>query len=333
MLYSAEQYAVVLAAERNPRTLATPCIYPAAMRFQFQGNLTSTAVTRYYNLYTLVLANCALANATVSGTVSFMNGNDPLSVEEMPLLSVYWTFMCGYSLLFVVWVGGLINYRRILIRHQLLLFLVMIVKVLELAFGIAYYNGYSSSNMPNIPLRNWKLIASTLAESAFSAFLLWTALGWSLLRPRMTRREIQLFVSTFGVYIGIGILQKIGCSPTFCSAYALSYYVIRFLITFGIIVGTNHNIERLRGMVADHSWAVARHCQTKLLLYRRFRWTFLFFLVAPLLLLFLEFALFRWSQTWLTVFLSELTTLGVFVVLAVAFRPGTVLVPILDPGQ
>jgi hypothetical protein len=48
------------------------------------------------------------------------------------------------------------------------------------------------------------------------------------------------------LYILFRVLYAFCREPSLCPAYVLSFKVIAFLITFGIIVAMNANIERLR---------------------------------------------------------------------------------------
>lgn len=47
-------------------------------------------------------------------------------------------------------------------------------------------------------------------------------------------------------YHVFGLLHSICETPSVCQGYLLSFWVVKFMITFAIIVAINANIERLR---------------------------------------------------------------------------------------
>lgn len=77
------------------------------------------------------------------------------------------------------------------------------------------------------------------------------ALGWRTIRESITARERNFMSGGLAIYTGSGVMYKM-CG-TSCSGYVLLHYVLQFLLSFGIIVAMNANIERLRAHAIEGS--------------------------------------------------------------------------------
>ena len=101
--------------------------------------------------------------------------------------------------------------------------------------------------------------------------------------------------------------------------------MIKFLITFGIIVAMNANVERLRAQTFENGIHGQNDVFIKLKMFqyacythttqlttntpsRHFRWAFLAYLIIPIILLFVNFAVLSWQQAWIPVRRFTLTT-------------------------
>lgn len=104
----------------------------------------------------------------------------------------------------------------------------------------------------------------TLSESAASAVLLavllFAALGWSLTRERLSRRELQVAAVVFGVFSAIALVQALcsardgGRDDDVCKVYLLTEYVIRSALMLGVVVALNYTIAQLRLALTEARW-------------------------------------------------------------------------------
>lgn len=104
----------------------------------------------------------------------------------------------------------------------------------------------------------------SLAESAASAVLLavllFAALGWSLTRESLSRRELQLSAVVFGVFAAIALVQALcsardgGRDNDVCKVYLLTEYVIRSAVMLGVVVALNFTIAQLRLALTEARW-------------------------------------------------------------------------------
>ena len=233
------------------------CSLPSVRRFQIWGNPHKEAqqkgMQRFeFNVtkrteYTLVLLTCApsghadLINLLMD--VSMVNpGNEHLSVEQRPLEGLYWAFTAIYILTIAL---GALAYGASLRSQGLQQCFggTVLLKLLEVILNLSYYRTLSTTGFSDVVLLQTTRLADVLTNIAFYAILLLISLGWTITRNALTRRELQVFWGFFSLYAIFGLLHAICNKPAFCQSFLLAFYVIKFLITFCIIVAMNANIE------------------------------------------------------------------------------------------
>jgi phosphotransferase system glucose/maltose/N-acetylglucosamine-specific IIC component len=74
--------------------------------------------------------------------------------------------------------------------------------------------------------------------------MLLVSLGWRIIRHDLNPRERQFFSGGFSLYAILDFMRRI-CTEGLCTAYLLSFYVVKFLILFCILVAINSNIGTL----------------------------------------------------------------------------------------
>ena len=69
----------------------------------------------------------------------------------------------------------------------------------------------------------------------------------------------------------------------------------------------------------DHPCRV--YISKKLVLLHNFRWTFLFFLVVPILFGFFDYTVLSWQQSWVSIIVNQVLFLMIFIHICVTLRP------------
>eukprot|EP00286_Rhodomonas_abbreviata_P021093 CAMPEP_0181303940 /NCGR_PEP_ID=MMETSP1101-20121128/8854_1 /TAXON_ID=46948 /ORGANISM="Rhodomonas abbreviata, Strain Caron Lab Isolate" /LENGTH=448 /DNA_ID=CAMNT_0023409603 /DNA_START=202 /DNA_END=1545 /DNA_ORIENTATION=- len=308
------------------------CSLPSVRRFQVWGSphLTSrkTSVefeTNERTEYTIALLTCAASahddTINVEMLVEMLNpGNQHLSVEQIPLQGMYWTLVTAYLLLLVAAVYCLRNGFNGLLLHKLLVG-AMCIKLLELVCNLVYYRNLAITGEDVTALFQGTKFGSICADAAFLGMLLLMSLGYTITRESLSRRERQLFWGFFSLYGLFGLLHSVCTSPIYCQGFLLAFYVVKFLITFCIIVAMNANIERLRvGNLDLPRPFTPTQLYLKLLIFHNIRWAFFAVLIFPILLMFVEVAVLSWEQSWVGPLLQELLYLCVFLLIAHTLR-------------
>jgi len=213
-------------------------------------------------------------------------------------------------------------YEDYVVSMQNMLTLALICKFFEELWHVIFYAAYSTTGYIYSYLGNARDVFEVIAETIFLAVLLLTAMGWTITRDSLTSREKQMFWSAFLLFVVFKILHGLCQDPNLCGAYLLSFHVVKFLITFGIIVAMNANVERLRAQTLDFGLPQAQaDIYTKLKMFQNFRWAFLAYLIIPIILLFVNFAVVSWQQFWVIVLLEQLLFLAVYIMVGYTFRP------------
>jgi hypothetical protein len=245
--------------------------------------------------YTLVLLTCAsIAHdeyIQVEMDVTMVNPNGQhLSIDKLPLEALYWALAAVYlgSMLVAVYSYATLLRRQILL--QLLLGAVM-TKWGEVLINLTYYRTLATTGRDYILLFQATKFGDVISNLAFMAFLLLVSLGWTITRSMLTRRERQLLYGFFGLYGIFGLLHSVCTTPAYCQSFLLVFYIVKFLITFCIIVAMNANIERLRAGTIDAPRPLTpTQLYVKLLIFHNMRMGFLGVLVFPIGLMFVEVA-------------------------------------------
>lgn len=243
-----------------------------------------------------------------------------LSLEKVPLDPMYCLLLTFYVLFFGTCFVLDYRYRHTAFVLQPLLSVAVGLKALEVLTNLLYYRVYAHSGTDSRTLKQATRVGDIVSGGSFLGMLLLMSLGWGITREQLTRREKQLFWGVFVLYLVFGLLHSICETPTLCQGYLLSFYVIKFLITFCIVVAMNANIERLRSGGLDLSRPTTpTELYLKLRIFQNIRWAFLACLFLPVILMLVDLTVLSWEQEWVSVFLQEMLYLGVYMVIARTF--------------
>jgi hypothetical protein len=300
------------------------CSLPSVKRFQIWGSphkrKQNTGLQTFeFNVterteYTLVLLTCA--SAAHDGSVNFLMDVDMvnpkgqhLSVEQLPLMPLYWAFVIIYAGVLAV----ACYYGADSLRAQMLVRCVavsVILKWLELLLNLLNLTAQANTGRNYLPLILAVKFANIAESGVFLGMLLVISLGWTLTRSTLTYREKQLLTGFMVLYAMFGLLHSVCSEPNYCQSFQLAFYIIKFLITFCIIVAINTNIERLRaGTIETARPFTPTQLYIKLLILHKIRLAFLAVLVFPAAVMFIEVAVLTWEQVWVGQLLTELLDL------------------------
>merc|ERR1712232_585403 len=148
------------------------------------------------------------------------------------------------------------------------------------------------------------------------------ALGWKLLRSRLSMTEVRFAVGISVLSFYLGVFEVACTTQTTCNGYELSRSILHSLCYLVVIVAMNFNLQTISARLLD---SPASPETGKLyrnhLGYRVFRWIFLAFIVAPTIELFLKVGVLPWDAEWVFELLTELRYAAVYLCLILAFRP------------
>lgn len=103
------------------------------------------------------------------------------------------------------------------------------------------------------------LLAFVTADSMFVAFQLLVALGWVIMRDSLELRERHLFVGGFLLFEVFEVLYVMCDDPeNLCTAYMLSYMVVKLLNVLAMLIALSTRIEYLQRKRLDQAVPAAR---------------------------------------------------------------------------
>uniref|UniRef100_A0A7S4PFB1 GOST seven transmembrane domain-containing protein n=1 Tax=Guillardia theta TaxID=55529 RepID=A0A7S4PFB1_GUITH len=302
------------------------CSLPSVKRFQVWGDPYKRNTGRqFYSFplterteYTIVLFSCSsqaqteLVNVVMDVVLLNPDGKH-LSIERAPLEMIYLLDLICYAMLtFLCIVQRFSVYKGV--RLHTIFVVTLCMKLFQVIFEMVYYRKMSTTGIDDVALLDATRMCDIMTNAVFLALLLLISLGWTITRDRLTKREKQLFWVFFSMYGVFGLMHSICNDPNYCQSFLLAFYVVKFLITFCIIVALNANLERLRAGTLELSRPLTpTQLYCKILIFYNVRWTFLAILVFPIALMFVEVAVLTWEQAWIGILLQEILYLSVFV--------------------
>lgn len=309
--------------------------------------------------YVVIAQNCPTANPLrVTGSIVVMNPGNHLSAEDIPYPSVYallFIYDCGVLLASFGWKMLRFHVFVTRIHHVIAAFLSL--RSLQVLLLFRIYSQLSYTGTIDPLLDSFEHYVAAVSDAGFLATLMLISLGWRVTRVGLTGRERRLFILSFAVYLLLRFSYASCLDGTprmsphnaatamtssdsmttsssghvgsaVCSAFVLGYSVIGFLITFGIIVALNGNIERLRAIYIDSTtWRSVQYLSRRNLhRFWKFRWSLLSYLVLPIIFVLSEITLLSWRQDWLVVFLRDVLAALINGIVTFYFAPSKVSV-------
>jgi hypothetical protein len=230
---------------------------PSAKRFQLSGP-SSTAVSttssisftiNQLNQYYFVFLNCqSQYPVSISGTLSFVGANGhQLAYDQIPLVPLHIVLLSFYLIVLLWWI---LQQFSLFPRSQpagrnnpfLANICVSILCIRTIYIGLELLKIQQLSDFGTFS--TWTHVLSQIFDTISSALvhcvMLLISLGWKITRL-INPRERQFLSGAFSLYAIFDFMQRF-CTENLCTAYLLSFYVVKFLILFCILVAINSNI-------------------------------------------------------------------------------------------
>jgi len=196
------------------------------------------------------------------------------------------------------------------------------LKSMELYTECAYLRILAKDGqVPSWRFQAWKL-SSQLHAICEVLLLLMTALGWRLLRPRLSQTEIRFTTLTVSITSSLAVLQACaGASPVL--SFSLLFFVVQVACYLVIILAMNWNLTLIAVHLTDSpvtlSVAILYQKQQAFLLFRR---VFLAIIVRPSAVAWLGFSILDdLGAQWALMLLDKASLWLIYVGLFMVLRP------------
>ena len=129
------------------------------------------------------------------------------------------------------------------------------MKNLDAGFKLWFYHHASLHGRRDTILKTAQDVVESLASAVLLCVMLLAALGWSLTRHRLTRRESRLILMILGIYFFVAFI-KATCvtDDDLCKAYVLIEYLLKSVLLLGVLVSLNYTIAQLRLVLNETRW-------------------------------------------------------------------------------
>lgn len=272
----------------------------------------------------------------VSGTVSLLNpGGEQLALQEQKVpMVLLWTsaLFFGTCMVFATLLATSSRRGRS-VMHLVMMAVLLLKGVVLLLWWCNRMQVARSGSDSIIGNVGWKLVEKVQTIMELMMFL-FIALGWKFLRGTLNVTEMRFAggISVISFYLGV---FEVACStPSTCSGYVLSRYILHALCWLVVIVAMNFNLQLIHAQIVEATAsAESGKLYRKHHAYRAFRWIFLAFIVAPTVEIFLKVTVMPWDAIWLYYLVVELRTWAVYTSVVVAFRPDPPPLRVFDLTQ
>ncbi|KAL9644058.1 hypothetical protein ABK040_005526 [Willaertia magna] len=166
-------------------------------------------------------------------------------------------------------------------------------------------------------------IIGIFGDVSFLLIMLLVSIGYSILSSNEYRMRVKiLFIGCFGFYITFRVLYAFCRDSTTCTVFVLAFRVIKFLITFGVIIAMNHTIEKLRIQSMEQQFSNdGSDVFIKMKKYKGFRLAFFIYLLGPLASLFVQYAIVTYTNYWILNAIEEVIILYLNYFIITTFYP------------
>jgi len=300
---------------------AENCILPSIMRYEFSDSISITRDIPQTDRYHLYLLNCQEKEVDINATVVWVNPGSQISLEEQPLFYCYLVLFVLFVCVALNCVLHVIRFRRGLLAIHMLLLVYIFLSSTYLGLNVAYYAEYSKYGQTTSWIAHKGEIIGVLSEGVFLGSLLLIAMGWNIVRTRLSARNKQLLWAAVLLFTGFNLAYSLCIYPeNLCAVYMLFFHVIKFLITFAIVVAINAECEQLRSEFSPNHTG-RNIIAKKLVMFHRLRWTFFILLIVPILMIFFDYAVLAWQEAWISIMVNQALYLIVFCEVAIVLRP------------
>jgi len=311
---------------KNSSYLISEYRVPFAHRVVVRHRIEAPRIERYY----FGVLNVHRQNMELQGSMEFVNPfGEHLPYQWVHMPEMLWTMTVAFGGTFVVMALILVTVwiRGATLLHGLLL-LCLVLKTANLALHWKYFEVISRAGDVSLwRFEVWQLVKRLHAISEVFLLLL-TALGWKLLRARLSTTELKFMALAFCASVLLAMLQ--GWSTIRSRdentnnepgrSFELIFYIIRVVCYLVIIFAMNLNLQlieiHLRESPFTRTSAILYH---KKQTYIGFRRIFVILVFRPSCIVLLELLVI--PRPWACQGLGEVCMMAVYISLFYIVRP------------
>jgi len=297
---------------------------PLVSRLEKKYTIRATKPDRYY----VGILNVHQEVMLIGGTISYVNpGGQQLPLQLAHFPDILWVSSIAFGALMMA-AALLLSLRRDATMPHAFLCGCVWLKSVELALKWKFYFILSHEGVAPLWRRQLWEFVSKLHEVFQIGLLLVTALGWRMLRPRLTSVEIRFATLAVGLALLLAALQ-VGSEQTGSDvgpvSFRLLFYIVKVMCYLVIIFAMNFNLQVINVHLAESpvtaAVAVFYRKQEAFMILRR---VFLAIVFRPSVLLWLQLSVLNEAGTeWLATTIDQVWHWLIYVGLFAALWPGS----------
>lgn len=297
---------------------------PLVSRLAAKYTIRATKPDRYY----IGILNVHREVMLIGGSISYVNpGGQQLPLQLAHFPDLLWVSSIAFGALMMA-AAMLLSLRRDTNMLHALLCGCVWLKSVDLALQWKYFFVLSHEGVAPLWRRQiWQLV-SKLHEVFQIGLLLITALGWRMLRPRLTSVEIRFATLAVGLALLLAALQvgsESAGSDVGPVSFRLLFYIVKVMCYLVIIFAMNFNLQVINVHLAESpvtaAVAVFYRKQEAFMILRR---VFLALVFRPSVLLWLQLSVLNQAGTeWLVTAINEVWGWFIYVGLYAAVWPAS----------
>ncbi|EFC44225.1 hypothetical protein NAEGRDRAFT_79867 [Naegleria gruberi] len=263
--------------------------------------------------YSLLLLKCEpsapSAALSIRVDMELINPNGQhLSTQKHPYILIYFTLMIANGALLTYLLFFFLKNKRHIFRLQIVIGVAIILQIISHASVFTYFEYINIEGKMSDALDITLSVISVFGDTGFLLMLLAISIGYSIMEDSLNPKAKFLFISCFVVYLGTRIMYAFCKDSSICSIFLLVFRVVKFVITFAIIIAMNQTIDRLRIQAAEQQFSNDNQSEVfiKMKKYKAFRLAFLLYLMAPVISLFVQYTILTWVNFWVLSMIEEL---------------------------
>lgn len=306
-MFTSSQWAAMHTTEYLPNDLM--CLEPGIIRREIRNRLTlyNTTLPRSGN-FVLAIQLCTPYPVTVTVDTVFWNPiGSHLSLQQQPLIDVYTAFMMLYGFVLWQWTIMLIQSRHHIVKVHWFILGLAVLKLIEMTSLYVHLGILRRQGNVSPQLEFYVRSISSISETAIMGVEWMICMTWTIYRQTFTHHECYvsgLAGFSFLIFRTMYTFCIDSDSSTLCSVYMITFYVIKFLIEWGLLVALQQNISRLKIEVFEDDTATT----DSLPLLRRLTQIKNVYAIAkltPFVLVFIRFSILTWKNQWVTTVMEQ----------------------------
>ena len=191
--------------------------------------------------YSLLLLKCEpsapSAALSIRVDMELINPNGQhLSTQKHPYILIYFTLMIANGALLTYLLFFFLKNKRHIFRLQIVIGVAIILQIISHASVFTYFEYINIEGKMSDALDITLSVISVFGDTGFLLMLLAISIGYSIMEDSLNPKAKFLFISCFVVYLGTRIMYAFCKDSSICSIFLLVFRVVKFVITFAIII-------------------------------------------------------------------------------------------------